>query len=360
MKPFGRHFVRSLEGQNLLEIFFVTAVASVLAIRFFLALTGYPRLSPGSLHIAHVLLGGLFMMLALFVSLGYVNKSAYYVAAVMGGFGFGAFIDELGKFITMDNDYFYRPTASLIYLTFILLYLGIKEIIQRPLNSSQEKLINALELAKEVVLEDLDHRERRRALNLLKECSSTDPVTRALRELLYSTQSAPDPGLDIYTRTKIRCRRLYRKLVQRPWFVNAVMLFFLLQSITALALGLFMLYIKLLWREDLHTVFPTLTLSDQIGLVSATLAAAIVIVAVMKMQSSRLQGYRLFKDAVLVQILLVQVFVFYRAQFLAFLGLLGNLCVLMVLHYMIQQEKAEPGLCDSDHLSVSNPSNKKL
>ncbi len=348
MKPFGRHFVRSLEGRNLLEIFFVTAVASVLAIRFFLALTGYPRLSPGSLHIAHVLLGGLFMTLALFISLGYVNKSAYYAAAVMGGFGFGAFIDELGKFITMDNNYFYRPTVSLIYITFILLYLGIKEIIQRPLSSTQEKLINALELAKEVILEDLDHRERRRALDLLKECSSTDPVTKALRELLYSTEAVPAPALDIYTRTKIKFRRFYRKLVQRSWFVKATIAFFLLQSILALALDLFMLYAKLLWKVDLHAFFPTLTLSDQIGLASATLAAVIVIIAIMKMQSSRLEGYLLFKDAVLVQILLVQVFVFYRAQFLAFLGLVGNLCVLMVLYYMIQQEKAELGICNSE------------
>jgi hypothetical protein len=348
MKPFGRHFVRSLEGQNLLEIFFVTAVASVLAIRFFLALTGYPRLSPGSLHIAHVLLGGLFMMLALFISLGYVNKSAYYAASVIGGFGFGAFIDELGKFITMDNNYFYRPTASLIYITFILLYLGIKEIIQRPLSSSQEKLINALELAKEVILEDLDNQERRRALDLLKECSSADPVTKALRELLYSTESIPAPGLDIYTRAKMKCRRFYRKLVQRSWFVKAVIAFFLLQSILALALDFFMLYVKLFWREDLHAIFPTLTLSDQIGLASATLAAAIVIIAITKLQSSRLEGYLLFKDAVLVQILLVQVFVFYRAQFLAFLGLVGNLGVLMVLNYMIQQEKAEQGICASE------------
>lgn len=348
MKPLHCHFVRSLEGQNLLEIFFVTSVASVLAIRFFLALTGYPRLSPGSLHIAHVLLGGLFMMLALFVSLGYVNKSAHYAAAVMGGFGFGAFIDELGKFITMDNNYFYRPTAALIYITFVLLYLGIKEIIQRPLGSTQEKLINALELAKEVVLEDLDHRERRRALNLLKECSSTNPVTKALRELLYSTESIPAPDLDMYTKAKIKIRRLYRKLVQRPWFVKATIAFFLLQSILALVLDLFMLYIKLFWEADLHTVFPTLTLMDQVGLASATLAAVIVMIAVTKMQSNRLQGYRLFKDAVLVQILLVQVFVFYRAQFLAFLGLLGNLCVLMVLYYMIQQEKAEQSVCAAE------------
>ncbi len=352
MRLFRQHFIRNLEGQSLLEIFFVTAVASVLGIRFFLALTGYPRVSPGNLHIAHVLLGGILMMIALVIALGYVNKGAYYLAAVLGGFGFGAFIDELGKFITMDNNYFYRPTAALIYITFILLYLGIQAFMHRPNLSEQERLINAMELAKEVVLEDLDHRERRRALNLLKECSPSDPVTRALRELLYATDSIPTPKPDIYTQFKMKCRRFYRNLVRKGWFVKAVISFFLLQSFFALALDSFLLYVKLWWRDDLHNVFPLLTFSDLIGLASATLAASIVIAAIMKMRKNRLMGYKLFKDAVLVQIFLVQVFLFYKAQFLAFLGLAGNICVLLVLYYMIQQEKAAQGICSTSTLSA--------
>ncbi len=345
MKHLNRRFVRSLEGQNLLEIFFVTAVASVLGIRFFLALTGYPSLSPGNLHIAHVLLGGILMMLALVVTLGYINKSAYYLAATLGGFGFGAFIDELGKFITGDHNYFYRPTVALIYITFIFLYFGIEATLRRPRLSEQERLINALEIAKEAVLEDLDHRERRRALDLLNECSPSDPVTRALRELLYATDSVPVPSPDIYTTAKARARRLYRKLVQKAWFVKAVIAFFLLQSFLALALDFFLLYAKLMWRADLHAIFPTLSVSDLAGLASATVAAMIVIFGVMKIRSSKLQAYQLFKDAVLVQIFLVQVFLFYRAQLLALLGLAGNICVLLVLYYMIRQEKAAQSFC---------------
>jgi hypothetical protein len=154
-----------VEGENLLEIFFVTAVASVLGIRFFLALTGYPQLSGKGLHIAHVLLGGLLMMLALIITLAYINKSAHYAAAILGGFGFGAFIDELGKFITGDNDYFFKPAVALIYITFILLYLGIEAIVRRPALTAPERMINVLEIAKEIALGDLDHRERKKALS---------------------------------------------------------------------------------------------------------------------------------------------------------------------------------------------------
>lgn len=345
LRLFNRHFVRSLEGQNLLEIFFVTAVASVLGIRFFLALTGYPKLSPGNLHIAHVLLGGILMMLALVMTLGYINKSAYYVAAALGGFGFGAFIDELGKFITGDNNYFYRPTAALIYIIFVLIYFGIEAFVHKPRLSEQERLINALEMAKEVVLEDLDHRERKRALELLKGCSPKDPVTKALRELLYATDAVAVPRPDIYTATKYRVRRLYRKMVQKGWFVNAMISFFLLQSFLALGLDAFLLYARLAGRLHTNSTFAALPLSDLAGLVSATIAAGLAVAGIMKMRSSRIEAYRIFKNAVLVQIVLVQVFLFYKAQFLAVIGLAGNICVLMVLYYMIRQEKAAQSIC---------------
>ena len=340
MKLFNRHLMRSQEASTLLELFLVTAVFSVLAIRFFLALTGYPSLSPGDLHIAHVLLGGVLMMVALVIALAFINKSAYYIVAVLGGFGFGAFIDELGKFITGDNDYFYQPTVALIYLVFVLLYLMVEIVVNRPHLSDQEKLVNVLELVKEVVLEDLDHRERKRALQLLEDLSSEDRLVRALKDLLHSTESVAVPLPDFYTKIKYQARLVYVKLVRKPWFVKGMIGFFVLQSISAIALGFFLLYAKLEWKVDLHSIFPSLNFFDLAGLFSASLAAALVAAAAIRMAASRLQSYELFKEAVLVQIFLVQVFLFYRVQFLALLGLAGNILVLLVLQYMIRQEKA--------------------
>ena len=41
---------------------------------------------------------------------GLPGQTRQALAAIVGGAGFGTFIDELGKFITSDNDYFFRPT----------------------------------------------------------------------------------------------------------------------------------------------------------------------------------------------------------------------------------------------------------
>ena len=62
-------FVRSVYAEILLEDFFVSAVASVLAIRFYLHVTGFPQLGVGPLHIAHMLWGGLLMLIALVILL---------------------------------------------------------------------------------------------------------------------------------------------------------------------------------------------------------------------------------------------------------------------------------------------------
>ncbi len=121
-------FARNIIGEDLLENFIISAVASLLLIRLYLYITDYPQLGGSGLHIAHMLWGGMLMLVALFISLGCLSHPAHEWAAVLGGIGFGAFIDELGKFITQDNNYFFQPTIAIIYVTFILIYLATRII----------------------------------------------------------------------------------------------------------------------------------------------------------------------------------------------------------------------------------------
>ncbi len=50
-----------------------------------------------------------------------VGRRVLLVSALAGGVGVGLFIDEIGKFITESNDYFFAPAAPLIYGALLLL-----------------------------------------------------------------------------------------------------------------------------------------------------------------------------------------------------------------------------------------------
>jgi len=110
-----------LDRLDLLDSFVLSGVLTVLVVRGGLYLTGFPAIGGDSLHIAHVLWGGLFLVVA-FLMLLLGNKPNKLLTALLGGIGFGLFIDEIGKFITKDNDYFYRPAFVLMYLSFLAIW----------------------------------------------------------------------------------------------------------------------------------------------------------------------------------------------------------------------------------------------
>src|SRR5215471_2254748 len=117
---------RDYEAGQYLQDFLVAAVVAILLTRLFLELTGYPRMGGGGLHIAHMLWGGLLMLVALILLLAVLGKRAKRAAALIGGVGFGLFVDELGKFITSDNNYFFQPAIALIYVIFVLMFLAVR------------------------------------------------------------------------------------------------------------------------------------------------------------------------------------------------------------------------------------------
>jgi hypothetical protein len=53
--------------------------------------------------------GRALLAVAVFALLSFVGPVARPFAALLGGVGFGLFIDEVGKFVSSDTDYFYRP-----------------------------------------------------------------------------------------------------------------------------------------------------------------------------------------------------------------------------------------------------------
>src|SRR5215213_249248 len=174
--------IRSVDGKAMTELFLVCAVATVLAIRLFLVDTGYSQFGGGGLHIAHLLWGGALLAVAVLLSLSLITRASRWVAAFLGGVGFGLFIDEIGKFVTSDYDYFFQPTIALIYVSLVLIWLAMRALTRKRLTHT-EALANALDLLKEAASRDLNADERRRALALLDRSDQDEPLVRQVRRL---------------------------------------------------------------------------------------------------------------------------------------------------------------------------------
>src|SRR5438105_15365279 len=161
-----RFAFRSADSGRRLDLFLVCAVASVLGNRVFLIITGYPQLGNGTLHISHAIWGALMMAVAIIFAISFLAPNNRTFIAFIGGCGFGWFIDELGKFITRDVNYFFHPTIGLIYFVFIAMYLVFRGIERREYTAA-EAVLNGLEAVKAAAIGELNEPRRLAALSLL-------------------------------------------------------------------------------------------------------------------------------------------------------------------------------------------------
>jgi hypothetical protein len=143
-----------------LLITLLSFAASVTLTRLFLQLTGYPQLGGGELHIAHVLWGGLILFIASLLPLILSNRWVYRLSAVLTGVGIGLFIDEVGKFITRSNNYFYPLAAPIIYAFFLLTVLLYLRVRRPPSRDVRTELYRVFDDMEEVLDHDLDPEER--------------------------------------------------------------------------------------------------------------------------------------------------------------------------------------------------------
>lgn len=198
-----RAAVKRENAERYMLLSLVSFASTVILTRLFLQLAGYPQLGNSQLHIAHVLWGGLLLFIASLLPLILANRWAYNTAAVLSGVGVGLFIDEVGKFITQNNDYFYPPAAPIIYAFFLLTVL-IYLRVRRPVESEPRTVLyHVLENMTEVLDHDLDPAEKARMEKRLANIytMTSDPDLQALISSLISFLShkhlrlvEPKPG----------------------------------------------------------------------------------------------------------------------------------------------------------------------
>lgn len=163
MQPLTTQIRRPVEREGAeyyVRLLLISFAASVALTRLFLELTGYPQLGNQTLHIAHLLWGGLLLFVAALLMILYANRWTYRLGALLAGAGVGLFIDEVGKFITRANDYFYPPAAPIIYAFFLLVVLLYLEVRRPNPREARAELYRALDTLEEVLDRDLDAVER--------------------------------------------------------------------------------------------------------------------------------------------------------------------------------------------------------
>jgi hypothetical protein len=335
-------FLRDLHAGHHLELFLVSGVSAVLAIRTYLRLTNYPQVGGDTLHIAHMLWGGLLMLAGLLIMLSFIGESSRRVAAFLGGVGFGTFIDEVGKFVTNDNDYFYRPAVALIYVTFVLTYLALRSVRRRQ-PTHQEYLVNALQEMEQAVVRDLQPEERDRALHFLSRADAGDPIVRGLRSILERAELRP-ASVGLAARSRRRLVARYRELAHHPAFARALIAFFVTQLVLKLAHVVYMITSPDAFSDVVERLalmnrgVEGYSVAEWLQLGSSLISAVFVLLGVAFIRQSRLRGLRMFQRAMLVSIFLTQVFMFYHAQWAGLIVLTFNLLVLVALEFMIERE----------------------
>ncbi len=174
------------------RLILLSFAVTVAVTRLYLKLTGYPQLGNGTLHIAHMLWGGLLLFISAILMAVYANRWVYMLGSILAGAGVGLFIDEVGKFITKTNDYFYPPAAPIVYTLFLLVILLYLEIRRRPKRDARSELYRAFDTLQEVLDHDLDAGEHAaldiRLHYIVAQAESPD-LTRLAKELLHFVES---------------------------------------------------------------------------------------------------------------------------------------------------------------------------
>jgi hypothetical protein len=341
------HPVRNVEFGGLLDLVLACAATTVVVVRFQLWVTGYPQLGGAGLHIAHLLWGGLGMIVALTLALGYLSRSSRVVAAVIGGIGFGLFIDELGKFVTADNNYFFKPTAALVYGIFVLFYLAVRWLHLRRRFTGQEKLVNAIELVKEVALHDLDEAEKQRALGLLAEADPRDPLVDPLRHTLTDARPVPEANPRLPRRIPHLVRQRYFALVRRRTFAPVLATLFVALAVVTILQWLVLGALAGLSLRGVGDITVSGGLVEDgrlrpvslLHLIASLSFALLVLRGALRLRHSRLAAYRAFERALLLNILVVQFFALLESEFAAVFGVVFYLLLYATVRYMLSQEE---------------------
>lgn len=345
----NRAIVQRLGAERYLLITLASFAASVILTRMFLAATGYPQIGGGgNLHIAHVLWGGLLLFIGGLLPLVLANGWAYVLAAVFNGAGMGLFIDEVGKFITQNNDYFFPAAAPIIYAFFLLTVMLYVYLRSRKETDSRHEMYQALHDLGEVLDNDLDADERLSLQNRLQRVVDQEPASElgllasALLAFLYD-EALRLAAVRLSFAERMRNRVMdYGKRISQPLFRRLLVVLFIGGAILGLSRAWGLIYVAFTDEQVLDVVNDWLAagrfqtegelrwLFVRIAL-EGSFATLLIIAGILLVL--RWDKLAIDLGAVVLTMLLttVNLLVFYFDQFLAVVTALGQYAILALL-----------------------------
>ncbi|MBV8480575.1 MAG: hypothetical protein JOY72_09750 [Actinobacteria bacterium] len=322
-----RRPLRSFDLHEHLTILFVCGIATVIFTRGLLAATGYPQVGNSSLHIAHVLWGGLLMLSALLALLAFLSPATRPVSAVLGGVGFGLFIDEVGKFVTKDVDYFYKPAIAIIYVAFVVMF-GVIRWLSRRGFTAQEATLIALETLQRSAVGALSEERRAEVLHLMQTTGADDPLALDVRKLLETCDTVPDTT-PIGQRISKKLAAVWVPLTRHPLFRLFIDALLVVGAAISTAEGAWLL------RHGIHHT----SFSERAFCLTTIAADVLLLIGAIRLSRSILSSLRWYDHAVLLEIVVGQVFLYGSEQLAATLNLVALLIVWALIRWAIHYEQ---------------------
>lgn len=340
--------VQRIEADRDWLLMVVSFGVSVVGTRLYLEAAGYPQIGNGTLHIAHVLWGGLLLFIAVAVFLTFANRWSYAASALLGGAGVGLFIDEVGKFITQNNDYFFPFAAPIIYAFFLLmmfLYLQLRRL--RP-HSVRSDLYWVLDQLKDIVDMDFDLNERARVEEVLEgvvtqpQSAEQKQVAEALLALVRSVPAIEPPHPSFIQRSATSLRMLEQRFVSRNVLKGGLITAFIVSSFGGLAV--IVLLISMAGDAQVRDQFIGTVLSESYvespaslqwlliqSVLTAMMGVLYMVAGLLLLTRWDTIGIRTGRFGLMLELTVVNVLAFYFSQFAMIFSTLIALGVLLAV-----------------------------
>jgi hypothetical protein len=307
----------------------VCAVATVVLTRAFLAATGYPQVGGSKFHIAHVLYGGLLLTFSLIAVIGLLSPAARPAASIFGGIGFGLFIDEVGKFVTKNVNYFYKPAIAIIYVCFLVLF-GIVRWLARWRFRDDEAVLIGLDALQRSAVGSLSRERRGHVLALLEHVET--PLARDVSALLEKAGAEPEHET-VGRRVHVALRRTWHAAVAHPRFRELVLAILLAAAL--IGAGEIAYFLR-------HGIGP-LPGGQRAFVVVTIVCDCMLIVGAVQLRASLLRALHWYDHAILLEITVGQVFLYASQELAASLNLIALLILWALVRAAIHFESMPPG-----------------